>query len=144
MDLVLDISVHTVTNFVALLPIVMQWVATQGVRTLDVWTDGASNFKSHHIVSAVYQGNACKWGLEENGVFVRSWNYSESGEGKGPVDVHFSYLNMFVRLRLDSGHNVTTPDEYYLALTRGEKADRCMANTTTKLVKVAAPTMPVR
>ena len=69
-------------------------------------------------------------------------NYYASGEDKGPVDVHFSYLNMFVRQQVDGSKNVTTPEEYYDALTRNGRREHLMANTTTMLVDVVASQMP--
>ena len=141
LDLVLTTSEHTVANFVTLLPIIMRFAAEHGVHTLDIWTDGAANFKSLHLLPLVVEGNANEWGSACK-VFVRSWNYSESGEGKGPVDVHFSYLNMFVRKQLDGGKDVTMLEEYYDTLTRNGRREQLMANTTTMLVDVVASQMP--
>ena len=73
---------------------------------------------------------------------INSWNDSESGDGKGPVDTHFSYLNIIMRTWVDGGRNITSPRELFLALTGDRDPTACIKNTTTKFIDVGVLPKP--
>jgi hypothetical protein len=112
-DLIPTTSDHTVELMVATLEPLIAYASKLGFRTVDVWSDGASNYKSLALIPLIEHANRVLWGCE---VRVRSWNYSEAGDGKGPVDVHFALSNRWLKASIDGGKNVTTPREYYVSV----------------------------
>jgi len=111
-DLIPTTSDHTIELMVATLEPLIEYASSLGFRTVDVWSDGASNYKSLALIPLLVQANRDRWGCN---VHVRSWNYSEAGDGKGPVDVHFALSNRWLKASIDGGRNVTTPREYYVS-----------------------------
>ena len=63
-----------------------------------MWSDGASNYKSMALIPLIVHANRERWGCN---VRVRSWNYSEAGDGKGPVDVHFALSNRWLKASME-------------------------------------------
>jgi len=111
-DLIPSTADHTVELMVATLEPIIKHAASLGFKTVDVWTDGASNYKSLALIPLIVHANRERWGCN---VFMRSWNYSEAGDGKGPVDVHFALVNRWLKASIDGGKDVTTPAQYYVS-----------------------------
>ena len=114
LDLIPSTSDHTVELMVATLEPIIRCASKLGFKTVDVWSDSASNYKSLALIPLIVHANRERWGCD---VFVRSWNYSEAGDGKGPVDVHFALVKRWLKASIDGGRNVTTPEEYYVGVS---------------------------
>ena len=85
-------------------------------------TDGASNFKTSLLIPFIVLGN---WGFEGDR-FVGSFSFQVSGDGKGRVDVQFSYKNRKCVAWVEKQNDLLTPWDFAAALSGGFKAQGCI------------------
>ena len=126
---------HTVGNFLAVLESKINFAGSKGIKRVHFRTDGASNFKSTLLIPFIALGNRVRWNCD---VMVASFSFWESGDGKGPIDVHFSYKNRKVEAYVDAGNDLLTPDDFYKALSGNGNPDACIKNSTVRLVDTAS------
>jgi hypothetical protein len=70
-------------------------------------------------------------------MFLESFSFWESGDGKGRVDVHFSYKNRKCLAWVENGNNLLSPMEFAAALSGGFKSEGCIPNSTVRLLETA-------
>jgi len=109
LDSVLTTTDHTVANFLAVLESKVNSVSSRG----HLRTNGASNFKSTLLIPFIALANRVRWNCD---VEVASFSFWESGDGKGPIEVHFSYKNRKVESWIDSGLQLKTSQKLSLVM----------------------------
>lgn len=132
LDSILTTTEHTVGNFLAVLQSKLNFAKSRGAHTVHIRTDGASNFKSDLLVPFIVAANRVGW---DCGIFISSFSFWESGDGKGRIDVHFSYKNRKCSAWVDAGNDLLTPEDFAKALSGGLDPMCCIKNSTVRLVE---------
>jgi hypothetical protein len=101
-----------------------------GVERLIIQSDNASNFNNLQLHNFINLLNTAQ--SREEFPIIAQWLHSERQQGKTQLDAHFSFINVKKREYLESGKNVSTPQELFKALSFGG----CIANTVTTLLHI--------
>jgi hypothetical protein len=94
-------------------------------------SDNAANFNTRLHLEFIWQMNAVDW-KQSRSLKVSRWIFPEPQCGKSNLDAHFSYVMLTLNGYVDSGHDLTTPDHIFQALST-----RPIANSSVVLLHVA-------
>ena len=88
------------------------------IRKVVLVSDNGSHFSSYDVMYFIYRMNA-RLHAEGIQIMVVRYVFTEAQWGKSRLDTHFSYSKGTLRAWVASGHDVLTPRDIFIGLTRG-------------------------
>ena len=84
------------------------------VRNIIFQSNNASCLTSQELIPFVYYLNAES--QAKNYPIIRRWIYTEAETGRGRLNTHFSYMNVWFKSFVEDGNNIVNEDDIVQAL----------------------------
>lgn len=98
------------------------------IKNIVIQSDNASCFASQELVPFIFHLN--QESAEKSGPRISKWLFTEAQTGRGRLDTHFSYINVFLKGYVENDKIVTREEHIFQALSYNEG----IAGTTVTLL----------